>query len=113
MRRAGRVDANQPAIVEALRGARYSVEPLHGVGGGVPDLLVGAGCRCGFRLNFLLEVKDGDKPPSERLLTPAQIEWHRDWRGHVSVVLSPIEALDEMHHQLNRRCPVCGCQINR
>jgi len=88
MRRAARVDANQAAIVEALRAAGYSVQSLAAVGEGVPDLLVGA---CG--VNVLLEVKDGSKPPSERKLTPDQERWHTAWRGRVSVVKTPEEAL--------------------
>jgi hypothetical protein len=38
---AAKVDANQAAVVAALRKIGASVQPLHGVGAGVPDLLVG------------------------------------------------------------------------
>lgn len=41
MRRAARTDANQTAIVEALRKCGASVQSLAAVGKGVPDLLVG------------------------------------------------------------------------
>ena len=41
MRRAARTDANQAEIVAALRGVGASVQPLHAVGQGCPDLLVG------------------------------------------------------------------------
>ena len=41
MRRAARVDRNQAEIVVALRAGGASVQPLHAVGKGVPDLLVG------------------------------------------------------------------------
>jgi hypothetical protein len=40
---------------------------------------------------WLLEVKDGAKPPSARKLTPEQEEWHRHWP--VAVVTSVDEAL--------------------
>ena len=59
MRRAARIDRNQPEIVEALRKLGASVQPLHTVHDSVPDLLIGYQGR-----NFLLEVKDGTKPPS-------------------------------------------------
>lgn len=88
MRRAAKVDANQSEIVAALRGVGCSVQPLHAVGGGVPDLLVGTG-----GVNMLVEVKDGSKPPSARRLTPDQREWHEAWRGNVCVVSSVPEAL--------------------
>lgn len=87
MRRAAKVDANQAVIVADLRKAGVTVQPLHAVGQGVPDLL------CGYRgRNFLLEVKDGSKPPSARKLTDDQVDWHRDWRGSVYVVSSVTEA---------------------
>ena len=87
-RRAARVDANQTEIVAALRGAGATVEHLHAVGSGCPDLLVGHRA-----VNHLLEVKDGSKPPSKQKLTPDQIEWHRDWRGKVVTVNSIEQAL--------------------
>ena len=88
MRRAAKIDRNQPEIVGALRAVGASVQPLHAVGQGCPDLAVG------FRgAVYFLEVKDGSLPPSARKLTPAQIEWHRDWRGHVAVVLTAEDAL--------------------
>jgi len=43
-------------------------------------------------MNYLLEVKDGAKPPSERKLTPDQVEWHAAYRGRVKVVHSIAEA---------------------
>jgi hypothetical protein len=36
----GRADANQPAIVRAIQALGHPVLDLHGVGGGVEDLLV-------------------------------------------------------------------------
>jgi len=88
LRRAAKVDANQREVVAALRAAGASVQLLHAVGEGCPDLLVGY-----KGLNMLLEVKDGSKPPSAQKLTQQQEEWHRDWRGHRVVVNSPEAAL--------------------
>jgi hypothetical protein len=83
-----KVDDNQREIVRALRDAGASILHLHRVGGGCPDLAVG------FRwATYLLEVKDGSKPPSAQKLTPAQSDWFRDWRGHAVVVNSPEAAL--------------------
>lgn len=87
MRRAAKVDTNQPEIVQALRAVGASVAPTHMIGRGFPDIVVG------FRgVNFLLEIKDGDKPPSKRQLTADEAEWHEGWRGHVHVVESVDEA---------------------
>jgi hypothetical protein len=86
MRRAAAVDANQAEIVRALRGVGCSVSLLHGVGGGVPDLLVGRD-----KVTFLIEVKDGSKPPSARVLTQCQKDWWNTWRGAMPVVVTSVE----------------------
>ena len=88
MRRAARIDRNQPEIVEALRKLGASVQPLHTAHDGIPDLLVGFQGR-----NFLLEVKDGTKPPSARKLTSCQVQWPREWSGQAAIVTSTEEAI--------------------
>jgi len=86
--RKAKVDANQREIVAVLRGAGATVELLHAVGKGCPDLCVG------YRgQNYLMEIKDGSKPPSAQKLTPQQELWHRDWRGQSVIVNSPEAAL--------------------
>jgi len=79
----GRTDANQTEIVRVLRSMGASVTSLASVGAGCPDLLVGF---CGRTI--LLEVKDGEKPPSARALTPAEKQWHEEWRGKRVVVVN-------------------------
>jgi hypothetical protein len=86
--RAAKVDQNQPLIVATLREVGATVQHLHAVGKGCPDLLVG------YRgQNHLIEVKDGSKPKSARLLTPDQVEWHSGWRGCVRIAESVDDAL--------------------
>jgi hypothetical protein len=86
MRRAAAVDANQVVIVEALRDLGASVHHLHQLGGGTPDLLVGWRSR-----TFLLEVKDGSKPPSRQRLTPDEESWIHTWNGRPVVVVHTVE----------------------
>lgn len=87
MRRAANIDSNQPEIVKALRQIGASVQHLHAVGQGCPDLLVG------YRgVNVLLEVKDGAKFPSQRELNAAERDWHATWGGSVAIVETPEEA---------------------
>jgi hypothetical protein len=83
LRRAAKVDRNQAEIVEFLRKSGASVQLLHAVGQGCPDLLIGY-----HGMNYLLEIKDGDKPPSSRKLTADQVKWHDAWRGSVTVIKS-------------------------
>lgn len=82
MRRAAKVDLIQPEIVAALRAAGCSVEVI----GKPVDLLVG---RAG--VSYVLEVKSG--PGKRNDLTPDQVIFFRDWRGHAAVVCSVDEAL--------------------
>ena len=78
-----RVDCNQAEIVLALRQAGARVHPLHAVGAGVPDLLVGV-----RGVNYLIEVKT-----LRGRLTRVQIEWHIAWRGQVAVCRTVEDAL--------------------
>ena len=87
MRRNAKVDTNQPEIVMALRAIGATVEPTHMIGRGFPDIVVG------FRgLNYLLEIKDGDKVPSKRKLTDDETKWHKQWNGSVDIVESVEDA---------------------
>jgi hypothetical protein len=65
-----------------------SVFDASGAGAGFPDLVVGVWGR-----NFLFEVKDPNKPPSGRKLTPAQVKFHENWQGQAVVVRSAAEAI--------------------
>jgi hypothetical protein len=70
---AARVDDNQSEIVKALqRIGAYVIDCSH-VGQGFPDLLIAYRGRW-----VLLEVKDGEKSPSRRKLTPAQTIFHAE-----------------------------------
>lgn len=89
MKHKPRTDRNQSEIVKALRAKGYCVLSLASVGKGVPDLLVG---HAGH--NYLIEVKDGKKPPSSRALTPDQRAFHETWTGHVCVVTCAEDAVN-------------------
>lgn len=87
MRRAAKVDANQQQIVSALHAIGATVQSLAAVGQGVPDLLVGFQNK-----TFLLEIKDGQKPPSARKLTDQQVAWHQAWKGAAVQVVDGVDA---------------------
>ena len=89
MRRAARVDENQGLIVKALRVCGATVRVIS-QGDGIPDLLVG------YRGHtILMEIKDGNKPPSARQLTPAEQIFFDQWTGgKLFIVNSVEEALD-------------------
>jgi hypothetical protein len=91
MRRAAKVDRNQAEIVKAFRDCGMTVQVLSAVGKGCPDTLVG------FRgINVLVEIKDGEKPPSEQKLTQDQVTWHGSWAGQVCVANSINDAIEQV-----------------
>lgn len=89
MRAAAKIDANQPKIVEAFRQLGCSVQHLHMVGSGCPDLLIGCN---GF--NVLVEVKT---PTGE--LTNDQQDFIAAWRGDdVNIVRTRDDATALVNH---------------
>jgi hypothetical protein len=87
--RAARRDDNEVEIVKALRACgavvRYVTQ-----GDGIPDLLVGY-----HGYTILMEVKDGNKPPSARKLTDAEAKFFEEWTGGMLVKVESVEeALD-------------------
>jgi len=79
----GKVDANQQAIVRALRAVGCSVQSIASIGSGCPDLAVGKNGR-----TYLLEVK---RPG--RVCTVAECKWIAAWKGHVDIVQTVEDAL--------------------
>jgi len=89
MRKAARIDSNQPEIVKTFQDLGCTVQHLHTIGNGCPDILVG------YRsMNFLVEIKDGRKIPSQRNLTIDEKRWHLTWRGQVCIIKSVDEAIN-------------------
>lgn len=84
MRRAARVDANQPETIAHLRKLGWSVEPTHTIGRGFPDFIAG---KPGF--SCLVELKDGDKVPSARRLTEDEEKFAQSWTGPYVACLGP------------------------
>jgi Holliday junction resolvase len=88
MRRAANVDNTHREAVRQLRQIGASVQPLHTVGNGCPDLIVG------WRgVNVLVEMKDGAKNQAKRALNVDQQKWHSRWAGQVCVAESAEEAV--------------------
>jgi hypothetical protein len=84
----GKLDANHPEIVRAIKQFGGSVLSLADLGDGAPDILVG------FRgKNILMEIKDGMQPPSKRQLTEDEKVFHSTWGGSVLIVESVQAAL--------------------
>jgi len=115
---AKRTDKNQAMIIAALRAAGCSVQSLHAVGQGFPDLCVGVpgltlvgtfshkevvdalegiqGLTMLSGANLLLEVKN---PDTRGKLNARQRRWHEAWRGQRGVV-STVEMVLGLLHRL-------------
>ena len=79
-------DENEPEIVKALESCGCAVFRLD-----TPcDLLVARG-----GVNILIEVKNPDKPKSDRRQTPAQRDFSEDWeeKGQYDIVETAEEAI--------------------
>ncbi len=85
-----RTDRNHAEIINALRKIpNLSVFSTHEVGKGFPDIVVGY-----KGINYLIEIKDGNKPPSARKLTPDEVKFHSNWRGQIKIVNNLDEVLN-------------------
>ncbi len=88
MRRQARTDSNQKKIVEQLRRCGFSVAITSQLGCGFPDIVVGAKCK-----NFLFEIKDPEKPKSQRILTHDEALFQTLWCGQYNVIETIDDAL--------------------
>lgn len=76
-----KVDSNQNELFKKIRQVGATVQDISMVGHGCPDALIG------FRgKNYLIEIKDGNKPKSKRKLTPNEAEFMLTWQGQARVV---------------------------
>jgi threonine dehydrogenase-like Zn-dependent dehydrogenase len=95
MRRAARVDSNQPEIVEALRRFGAAVLVTSQLKGAM-DLLVGYNGN-----TYIVEVKDGDKPPSQIKLTKGELKCKAMFEA-VGVTYHVIKSVDEAIELINQ-----------
>jgi hypothetical protein len=66
-----------------------SVLILSDIGKGCPDIMVGYRGK-----NYLIEIKNGKRPPSGQVLTPAEILFFERWMGQVDIIRSENEAIE-------------------
>ena len=78
-----RPDANQASIIQILEEVGATVQDLHEVGGGCPDILIGY-----KGVNYLAEIKT-----AKGKLNAKQVRWHRYWQGQKIILRSEADAL--------------------
>lgn len=89
--RAKRKDANHNDIQNYLLERGWSVHDTSALGFGFPDALVGKPEFCA-----VVEIKDGDKPPSARKLTKDEQDFKDTWTGPYVLALSPEDAYQQL-----------------
>ena len=96
MHRAAKIDSNQNEIVSGLRKCGYSVLITSQLKKCF-DILVGA-----HKRNYAFEIKDPNKPPSSRRLTPGEQKFFDTWNGQINVIHTVEEALVIIRDGLNK-----------
>jgi hypothetical protein len=91
LRRAARKDENHNEITEYLQSLGWSVHDTSGLGYGFPDALVGKPEFC-----CVVEIKDGNKSPSERKLTAKEQAFKDNWTGPYVLAVSPEDAAAQL-----------------
>lgn len=76
-----RTDANQSEIMDELRKQGFSVWSTSDKGKGGVDVIAGKN-----GINYMIEIKDGNKPPSQQKLTPAEKKFHENWKGKIHII---------------------------
>jgi hypothetical protein len=100
-----KVDANQAEIVDTFRQLGAKVAITSSAGDGFPDLVVQYRypyklARHGYGLTtHLVEIKDGNKPPSARKLSPKQIKFHALFVCHIVETVRDVYELLEINYQ--------------
>ena len=98
MRRNARIDSNQNEIVKAFRKLGASVLITSQLKNCF-DILVGY-----KGINYIVEIKDGNKPPSQRKLTEGEQNFADNWRGGKYYIIESVEqAIKLIENDISRK----------
>lgn len=92
--RACRVDRNQPEIVNYFRCLGYSVLIISQLKN-CCDIVVSKD-----KKTAMIEIKDGEKPPSARKLTEGENKFQDSWQGLYYIITS-VEDVNFLDHNWN------------
>ena len=92
-----RIDANQNEIVGALRDLGCHVAITSSLGNGFPDIVVS-----NLGVTVLVEIKDGSKSPSRRVLTKDEEKFRDDFQGWYQIVESTDDCI-KLHQAIRKK----------
>lgn len=108
-----RTDSNQNEVFKVFRQMGCTVLNLSNLGGCCDGLVA-----VSLDRQFLVEIKDGSKPPSQRKLTPAEAKFHDEWKGELYIINNIYEAI-ALVNRIRRESDCvkmsrgkCECNIN-
>ena len=81
-RRAAKVDANQSEIVKAFRSMGWYVLIISQLKN-CCDIIVSKNGR-----TVAVEIKDGNKPPSQQKLSAGELKFQSEWQGEYALIKS-------------------------
>lgn len=84
-----RVDRNHGEIKKCFEYLGYSVSDVFQLKTGIGDIIVGK-----YDKNYLIEIKDGEKPPSQKKLTPTEHKFKDSWKGQHDIIESIEDVLE-------------------
>lgn len=102
MRTKARTDKNHTEVSAGLRKLGLSVESIHTLGKGRPDILVGC-----YGRNFLFEIKT----TPEGRLTETEQGWFNQWQGQKAIVWDVESALQRIYESFVGEDTVTCSQI--
>ena len=82
MRRAAKVDVNQPEIVKEFRSLGWYVLIISQLKN-CCDIIVSKNGR-----TIAVEIKDGSQPPSKQKLTEGEAKFMNEWQGEYKIINS-------------------------
>lgn len=96
MRRAARTDANHAEIIAAFRAIGFVVSDTSRLGNGFPDAIISRSMK-----TAVVEIKDGNKPPSARKLTADEQRFKDAWAG-VHLIVESLDDVERIGREWTR-----------
>lgn len=100
MRRAARTDHNHAHVLKQLRLRGWSCKSTHQLKN-FCDIVASKNSH-----TVLIEVKDPNKPPSQRKLTKGELEFAQSWLGEY-IIIETLEDIEELNMRFSDNCKAC------
>jgi len=93
-RQTAKVDSNHPQIVKELRKLKGITVRSVATIKNFLDVIVGYDGK-----NYLFEIKDPEKPPSQRKLTEGEKKFMDEWTGQADLALTTQDIIEKINYK--------------